>query len=209
MNPDKQDSEEWCFLIALAASAGGLRALGMVLAELPLDFPAPILIVQHLEPTRRSMLAEILSRQVLLQVKQAIEGEQLIAGAVYIAPPDRHLLVNPDATLSLSKTELVNYVRPSANLLFESLARSFGKRAIAVVLTGTGSDGSRGAREVKKTGGRVIAQDPATAEYSGMPKAAIDTGSVDHILPLDQIGAALIEMVETGEEGCPNKTIMD
>jgi two-component system chemotaxis response regulator CheB len=114
---------------------------------------------------------------------------------VFLAPPDRHLLVNANATLSLSRTELVHFVRPSADLLFESLAASFKARALAVVLTGTGSDGALGLRAIKKMGGRVIAQDEHTSEFFGMPDAAIRTGVVDMILPLDQIAPAMLSWV--------------
>ena len=182
-------------IVALAASAGGLKALSEVLTALPADFPAAIVVVQHLAPGHRSLMADILSRRTALQVRQAEEGTQLKAGEVYIAPPNRHLLVNPDGTLSLSQSELVHFVRPSADLLFESTAASFKNRAIAVVLSGTGSDGSMGVKAIKKMGGKVIAEDERTAEFSGMPGAAAQTGSVDLILPLEEIASALVTLV--------------
>ena len=186
-------------IVALAASAGGLTALSRVLAALPDDFPAVIVIVQHLDPRHRSLMADILSRRTLLQVKQAEEGEQVSPATVYIAPPNRHLLVNPDATLSLSQSEMVHFLRPSADLLFESVAASYRERAIAVVLTGTGSDGAMGVQAIKKMGGTVIAQDETTAEFFGMPSAAIQSGSVDFVLPLDEIPTALVTLVMKGE----------
>ncbi|HET7394126.1 MAG TPA: chemotaxis protein CheB, partial [Candidatus Binatia bacterium] len=145
-------------IIALAASAGGLHALQEVLTMLPRGFPASLVVVQHLDPHHRSLMAEILGRRTGLQVKQAEEGDRLQPGTTYIAPPNRHLLVNPDGTLSLSQSELVHFVRPSADLLFESVAASFKERAIAVVLSGSGSDGSMGVKAIKKMGGIVIAQ---------------------------------------------------
>lgn len=186
-------------IIALAASAGGLRALSQVLAALPADFPASIVVVQHLDPRHRSLMADILSRRTALQVKQAEEGNRLTLGTAYIAPPNRHLLVNPDSTLSLSQSELVHFVRPSADLLFESVAASFKDRVIAVVLSGTGSDGSMGVKAIKKMGGTVIVQDEKSSEFFGMPGAAIQTGSVDFILPLDEISSALLTLVATGD----------
>lgn len=186
-------------IVAMAASAGGLTALSQVLAGLPGDFPAAIVVVQHLDPRHRSLMATILSRRTPLQVKQAEEGEGVVAATVYIAPPNRHLLVNPDGTLSLSQSELVHFVRPSADLLFESVAASYRERAIAVVLTGTGSDGAMGVQAIKKMGGTVIAQDETTAEFFGMPGAAIHSGSVDFVLPLDEISTALIALVMKGE----------
>jgi two-component system chemotaxis response regulator CheB len=146
-------------------------------------------------------MAEILSQRTSLPVKQAEEGERLRPAMVFIAPPDRHLLVNPDGTLSLSQSELVHFVRPSADRLFESVAASYKGRAIAVVLTGSGTDGATGVRAIKKMGGTVIVQDEKTAQFFGMPGAAIQTGHADFILPLDQIGSALVTLVTKMEGG--------
>ena len=144
-------------------------------------------------------MAELLSRQSRLPVKQAEEGDALRPGSVFVAPPDRHLLVNADGTLSLSKTELVHFLRPSADLLFESVAASFKDRAIAVVLTGTGSDGASGLQAIKKMGGTVVTQDEGTSEFFGMTSAAIQTGRVDFVLPLNEIGQALTTLVVRGD----------
>ncbi len=183
-------------VVAVAASAGGLRALSELLAGLPGDLPAAIMIVQHLDPRHRSLMAEILAKRTKLPVKQAEEGETVSAGTVYIAPPDRHLLVDQAGTLSLSNAELVHFVRPSADLLFESVAASYRERAIAVVLTGSGSDGAMGLKAIKATGGTVIAQDEPSSEFFGMPGAAIESGNVDFVLPLEEIGGALVTLVE-------------
>jgi two-component system chemotaxis response regulator CheB len=118
---------------------------------------------------------------------------------VYVAPPDRHLLVNPDGSLSLTKTEKVHWVRPAAENLFESVAKSYKNKAIAVVLTGGDKDGSAGVRYIKEMGGIVIAQDKATSKTWGMPSAAIATGCVDRILPLDKIAEAILSLVEHGK----------
>ncbi|HZT44321.1 MAG TPA: chemotaxis protein CheB [Chthonomonadaceae bacterium] len=187
-------------VVAMATSAGGLNALTQILAALPADFPAPVVVVQHLDPRHRSLLAEILGRRTRLAVKEAQEGDKLCAGTAYIAPPDHHLLITPEGAISLTDTELVHFVRPSADLLFESVAASYKDRAIAVVLTGTGIDGSLGLTAIKKMGGTVIAEDRETAEFSGMPGAAIHTGHVDFVLPLREIGPALITLVMTGED---------
>jgi two-component system chemotaxis response regulator CheB len=114
---------------------------------------------------------------------------------VLIAPPDRHMLATEDHRISLTRSALVHYVRPSADLLFESVAGSYRDRAIAVVLTGTGSDGAQGVRAVKATGGTAIVQDPKTAAFGGMPDAAVRTGVVDFVLPLDEIASALVRLV--------------
>jgi two-component system, chemotaxis family, protein-glutamate methylesterase/glutaminase len=182
-------------VVAVAASAGGLTAISRVLEQLPEDFPLAIVIVQHLDPRHRSLMVDILKRRTKLAVKQAEQDEVLQPSTVYIAPPNNHLLVNGGGALSLTKTELVHFVRPSADLLFESLAAGYKERAIAVVLTGTGSDGSMGVRAIKKMGGTVIAQDE-TAEFFGMPSAAIATGDVDFVLPLKDIPGALRMLVE-------------
>lgn len=182
-------------VVAMAASAGGLAALRIVLAGLPKNFPAAVVIVQHLDPKHPSLLASILARQSAVRVKEANATDVLAPATVFIAPPNHRLLVNRDGSLSLTKSELVHFVRPSADLLFESVAASFGTRAIAVVLSGTGTDGTMGVRAIKKMGGTVIVQDRETAEFSGMPLAAFQTGEVDLSLPLEQIAPMLVELV--------------
>ncbi|MCC5618780.1 chemotaxis protein CheB [Nostoc sp. CHAB 5836] len=182
-------------IVAIAASAGGLTALVKVLSTLKAQFPAAIAIVQHLAPEHRSFMAEILSRRTDITVKQAQEGDCLTPGTAYVAPPNLHLLVNGDGTLSLSQSELVHFLRPSADLLFESVATTYKDRAIALVLSGTGSDGAMGVEAIKKMGGTVIVQDVKTAEFSGMPSAAIQTGNIDFILPLDEISNTLVTLV--------------
>ncbi|HEX4496218.1 MAG TPA: chemotaxis protein CheB [Thermoanaerobaculia bacterium] len=185
-------------VVAIATSAGGLSALSQLLSTLPAGFAAPIVIVQHLDPEHRSWLAEILARRTGLRVEQVRGGELLAAGVVHVAPPGHHLLVAADGELSLSSTGRVQYVRPSADVLFASLAASWGSGAIAVVLTGTGSDGADGARAVKSRGGTVLVQDGASAEFPGMPDATVRTGTVDRILPLDAIAACLTEITTGG-----------
>ena len=184
--------------MALAASAGGLSALSRILSALPAGFAAPILVVQHLDPEHRSWMAEILARRTGLCVTQVQGGERLATGTVHIAPPGRHLLVAADGELSLSDTGRVQFSRPSADVLFTSLAASWGSGAIAVVLTGTGSDGADGVRAIKSHGGTVLVQDEASAEFSGMPDAAIRTGKADCILPLDAIAACLVDLTAGG-----------
>ena len=182
-------------LIAMAASAGGLAALSRVLGDLPPDLPVPVVIVQHLDPRHRSLMADILRRRTAIQVVEAAEGDRLQPATAYFAPPDVHLLVTSAGCVSLSHSELVHFVRPSADLLFESSAGAYPGRTIGVVLTGTGSDGNMGVRAIGQTGGTVIAQDPATAEFAGMPQAAIDTGAVDFVLDLEEVGPALVALV--------------
>lgn len=181
-------------LVVIAASAGGLAAVSTVLTSLPADFPGAVLVVQHLDPHHKSFMDDILRRRTALKVSMATEGAVITPGQVLLAPPDRHLLVNPDGTVSLSVTAPVHFVRPSADLLFESAAASFRNRVIGVVLTGTGSDGDMGVRAIEQGGGTVIAQDQETSQFFGMPGAAIRTGAVEFVLPLDEIGPSLMTL---------------
>jgi two-component system chemotaxis response regulator CheB len=186
-------------VVVCGSSAGGLNALSELLSRLPADFPAALAVVQHLDPRHRSLMAEILAKRTALRVKEAEAGEPLRAGTVYIAPPNRHLLIDPDGRLTLADSELVHFLRPSADLLFESAAASFRDRAIGVVLSGTGKDAAMGVTAIKSTGGTVIAQDPKTAEFPGMPEEAIATGKVDFVLPVEEIAEALVMLVMKSE----------
>lgn len=182
-------------VVAIAASAGGLKALSTILGALPADFPAAVVVAQHVSPHQPSLLSEILSRRTPLKVKQAEEGDCLCPSCVFIAPSNHHLLVNPDGTLSLSQSSREHFVRPSAEPLFESVAAAFKERVIAVVLTGGDSDGSRGCQAVKGTGGTVLAQNWESSENFSMPRAAIATGCVDSVLPLADIAPTLESLV--------------
>jgi two-component system chemotaxis response regulator CheB len=182
-------------IVAIAASAGGVTALSQVLGALPAGFPVPVVIVQHLDPRHRTVLAEVLGRRAKLPVRLANEGDRCEPGNVFIAPPDRHLLVSGGGRLTLSGSEAVNFVRPSADLLLQSVAASYGPRAIACVLTGTGRDGAVGASAVKSRGGTVIAEDPALAEFTGMPAAVVAAGAADYILPLGEIASVICGLV--------------
>lgn len=181
--------------VALAASRGGIPALSAILSALPADFPAAILVVQHLSPNFPSQLPEILNQRTALRVKPAATGAVLRPGTVYVAVPAQHLLVQPNGTLLLSHDPKMNFVRPAADKLFMSMATTYQSRAISVVLTGNGSDGALGVLAIKKHGGIAIAQDEATAEFFGMPKAAISTGKVDWVLPIEAIASKLIDLV--------------
>ncbi len=177
-------------VVALGASAGGLNALRQVLSGLPINFPSSIVVVQHLAPGHKSWMAPLLGRSSRLKVKQAEHGEILMPGVVYTAPPDEHLLVGP-GKVQLAHSQLVHFSRPSIDLLFESVAGTYGSRSIGVVLSGSGRDGAAGARTIKEAGGITIAQLPETAEFRHMPEAAIETGCIDFILPLGEIAEKL------------------
>lgn len=185
-------------IVAIASSAGGVSALRDLLHALPPQFPVPVVVVQHLDPRHETVIAEVIGRRASLTVKVAEDEESMKPGVVYVAPPDHHLLVNAQGTLTLTHTALVHFVRPSADLLFESVAGAYGARAIACVLTGTGRDGAMGVSAVKSRGGTVIAEDPQTAEFRGMPDAAVATGDVDFVLPLDEIADVITRLVAAG-----------
>jgi two-component system chemotaxis response regulator CheB len=184
-------------VIAMAASAGGLNALSVILGGLPADFPAAIAIVMHLSPDHKSLLAEILDSRSHLEVKQAKTGDILCHSSVFIAPPNHHMFVAKDGRLELSSSsaEKVHYSRPSAEPLFASVADVYRKNAIATVLTGGDGDGSFGVQIIKEKGGQVIAQDRPTSQDFSMPETSIKTGDVDFILPLARIAPKLIELV--------------
>ncbi|MBF6170650.1 chemotaxis protein CheB [Nocardia blacklockiae] len=183
-------------IVAIASSAGGITALTRVLGGLPAHFPVPVLVVQHLDPRHDTIIAGVLGRRAELEVRLAVDGEQAAPGTIYVAPPNYHLLVGAHGRLALSSSELVHFVRPSADLLFESVAGAYGASAIACVLTGSGSDGAMGVAAVKSRGGTVIVQDPEEAEFRGMPEAAIRGCAVDLVLPVEEIAGVVCGLVE-------------
>ncbi|MER7397494.1 chemotaxis protein CheB [Streptomyces sp. NPDC000151] len=196
--PDHDESAPDHFaIVAVASSAGGIHGLSVFLEALGTGLSVPLLVVQHLDPRHGTVIADVLARRTPLRVKLAEDGEQALPGVVYIAPPNRHLLVGSNGVLTLSNSEMVHFVRPSADLLFESMAGAYGARAIACVLTGSGYDGAMGVDAVKSRGGTVIVEDPRTAEFRGMPEAAVETGAVDFVLPLEEIAAVIRGLVET------------
>jgi two-component system chemotaxis response regulator CheB len=178
-------------VVAIGSSAGGITALRYIVAELPSDLPAAVLVVQHLDPTYHSVLPELLAQVGAVNVHQAAQDMRVIAGEVLIAPPDQHLILREDLTISLTDDPRTHFVRPSADVLFSSVARVSSSRAIGVVLSGGGTDGADGVRAIKAAGGTVIAQDEESSEVFGMPSAAIATGDVDLVLPLDEIPRAI------------------
>jgi len=178
-------------IVALVASAGGIRALAHVLGRLPETLDAGVIVVLHLPSEHRSMLADILARSTVLPVHEALHGAQVEAGHVYVAPPNAHLLVR-NGGIVLDHSPPVRFLRPNADMLLTSLAEAYGACCVAAVLSGTGSDGAEGAAAVHAAGGLVIAQDEATSEYFGMPGAAIARGAVDRVLPLDEIGDEVV-----------------
>jgi two-component system chemotaxis response regulator CheB len=192
--PNQVPSEPW--IITMAASAGGMGALKTILQALPKDLPAAVVVLQHRAPrSEPNNFRAILERAAAMPVVMA-EHDQIIQPArVYIARSDLHLTVSPERRFSYVNGTRIRYLLSSANPLFESAAAAFKRHLVAVVLTGGGSDATDGVQSVKAHGGLVIAQDPATAEHRGMPTAAVQSGAVDLVLPLEQIGPALDSIV--------------
>lgn len=181
--------------IVVGSSAGGIRALGRLLAPLPSDFPLPIIIVQHLHPNSESYLPKILSTHCALPVKQAEERETIQNSQVYIAPPNYHLLIEEDYSFSLSLEPPVRYARPSIDVMFETAVYAYHDKLIGIILTGANDDGCEGVKQIKQAGGYIIVQDPKTAEAEAMPKAAIAAATVDKILPIEEVGLYLLQLV--------------
>jgi two-component system chemotaxis response regulator CheB len=191
-------------VLGIGASLGGQAALTAVLARLPGDFPIPILVVQHMMADGPNLLPGILARRTRLRVAPAEPGERPRPGTVHVARPDHHLLVAPDGTLALPRSERVNFTRPAADVLFRSLAEVFAERAIGLVLTGMGRDGARGLAAIWQRGGLTMAQDDATAEAPSMPGAGIDIGKADVILPLHRLAAAFCASGGSGPVPVPD-----
>ena len=182
--------------VVAASSAGGLAALLVVLPDLPVDFPAPVICVQHLAPHQPSYLAEILSRRCALQVRVGEGRCRPLAGTVLLAPPDHHVRVEPDGCVGLTEGSRVNFVRPSADLLFESAAEVLGARTIAVVLSGTGHDGAAGALAVQRAGGTVVVQSPESCEFAAMVESTMQLLTPDLTVPLPELARALQHLAE-------------
>jgi len=182
-------------LVTIAASTGGPAALSVILRALPADFPLPILVVQHIAIGFAPGLAEWLGTLCALKVRVAQHGARPRPGEVLIAPDDRHLGLARDGTLEITNEPPVLGFRPSGNYLFSAAARALGPAACAVVLTGMGTDGVEGLRELRAAGGQVVAQDEASSVVFGMPGAAVAAGLADEVLPLSEIAGWLTRAV--------------
>lgn len=181
-------------VIVVGCSLGGLRALGILLGGLPAGFPVPLVLVQHRGKESDDALRRVLAAQCPLSLSEPMDKEPLESGHVYIAPADYHLLVDGDH-LALSTEAPVHYARPSIDVLFESAAESCGPGVVGVVLTGANHDGAAGAARIQERGGRVVVQDPASAESRPMPAAALAATGV-FPTPLEQIAPLLVSLCE-------------
>jgi two-component system chemotaxis response regulator CheB len=186
-------------IVVIGSSTGGPGALEQVLPKLPENLKAGILIVQHMPPGFTRSLAERLNKISPVEIKEAQDGDAILEGRALLAPGDYHMIVRkgagPGHIVALSQEPQVHRVRPAVDVTMKSAVRAFGAGIVGVVLTGMGSDGAFGLKDIKDQGGRTIACDEKTSVIFGMPKAAIELGCVDRVEPLDRIAAAIIDMV--------------
>ncbi|HEV7823464.1 MAG TPA: chemotaxis response regulator protein-glutamate methylesterase [Mycobacteriales bacterium] len=185
-------------LLAVGCSTGGPEALTNVLTRMPADLPVPVVVVQHMPPVFTRLFAERLDRASKLHVTEAVDGVTLQPGHVYIAPGDRHLEVVRQGTLA--RTRLHDgppecFCRPAVDVLFRSVAAAYKGSALGLVLTGMGQDGKRGSESLREAGSRIVVQDEATSVVWGMPGAVAGAGLAEAVLPLDQIGSAVLERI--------------
>jgi two-component system chemotaxis response regulator CheB len=180
--------------VVIGVSAGALEALSAILPFLPSDYALPVIIVVHVPPDKKSVLAELFGAKCGIKVREAEDKEPISGGTVYFAPPDYHLLVETGKSLSLSSDEPVLYSRPSVDVLFESAADAYGPSLIAIVLTGANPDGAKGLKAVTNAGGTAIVQSPAGAYASAMPEAAIAACPEAQILSLKDIAIYLLDV---------------
>jgi two-component system chemotaxis response regulator CheB len=195
-------------IIAIGISTGGPNALQFVLSQIPADFPASILVVQHMPEGFTEMFARRLDECCALDVQEAKSGDLLVAGRVLICPGNRHMMVRrmPRGDMAvLSDGPPVNGHRPSVDVLFHSVAQEFALTAVGVLMTGMGEDGAEGLGAIKAAGGMTIAQSEDTCVVSGMPRAAILKGHANKIVPLDSMGAYLVSQY-SGDRGAPDKS---
>lgn len=185
-------------IIAIVSSTGGPNALFKILRSLRSDFPAPLVIVQHMSPGFIHGLAEWLDHEDQIRVRVAEDNEALLPGKALLAPDDAHLAVTRNHCVKLDPSPPWGGHRPSGNVLLKSVGDHYGPRALGVILTGMGKDGAEGMAALKAAGGKTIAQDESTSVIFGMPKMAVDLGAVDHVLPISEIASAIEAFARTG-----------
>lgn len=182
-------------IVVVGASAGGVEALSALAAGLPEHFPAAVFVVLHLPQHSTSVLPQILDRAGPLPAAHARDGEPISAGRIYVAPPDRHMVLEPGC-VRLVRGPRENGHRPAIDTLFRSAARAYGGRTVGVILSGTLDDGTAGLAAVKSRHGLGVVQDPASAIYAGMPQSAIENVAVDYVARLAEIPALLQRLVQ-------------
>jgi len=192
-------------IIALGISTGGPKALTEMVPQLPPNLPAPLLIVQHMPPVFTKSLADDLNNRTPLAVREAVDGQLIQAGEVWIAPGGRQMKVQRQddrVVLRITDDPPENSCRPSVDYLFRSVAEVYGGRAVGVIMTGMGNDGSVGCRRLKHCGARIIAQDAATCVVFGMPREVVESGIADTVAPLGQIAAEIARLARQGAAPC-------
>ena len=180
--------------IVVGASAGGVEALLSIFGDLPQAFGLPIIAVLHLPDERRSQLAEVFARRLQIPVREGQDKEVIQPGTLYFASPGYHLSVEHDRSLSLSQEDRVHHSRPAIDYLFASAGDVYGKRLLAILLTGANQDGAQGLAHVKQSGGITVVQDPDEARIAVMPRAALALHTPDHILTLSRIASLLASL---------------
>tara|TARA_B100001750_G_scaffold49870_1_gene37800 strand:- start:1147 stop:1725 length:579 start_codon:yes stop_codon:yes gene_type:complete len=173
--------------IVVGASAGGLEALYKIFQNLPADFPLPILTVIHLPPNKPSVIADIMNDKCAMKVVEAYDKTVIEAGHIYFAPPNYHMQIESDFSVSLSTEAPVQFSRPSIDILFETAAEAYGEGLLGIILTGANSDGARGLKKIMQYGGSAIIQDPDEAEIDAMPKAAMNKCPQADVKKLEEI----------------------
>jgi two-component system, chemotaxis family, protein-glutamate methylesterase/glutaminase len=186
-----RDGEPALAVVVIGMSAGGLYGLRTIVRSLPRELPCSVVIAHHVAGP--SLLPTLIRRWTTHACRFACAGELLETGTIYVAPPDHHVVINPDATIGIPQRERVRFVRPSIDWLFESAAGSFGERTIAVVLSGSNDDGAQGARSIARAGGKLIVQDPDSCEFPQMPSAVIESGIAHRCLHPCEMGRALVQ----------------
>ncbi|MBT5471621.1 MAG: chemotaxis-specific protein-glutamate methyltransferase CheB [Nitrospina sp.] len=184
------------YIVSIASSTGGPKALGAILSNLPPFFPFPILVSQHIDAEFVESLVDFLNDASPLRILKGKEGEMPQAGKVYISPGNKHMTVNNLGIITLLEPDPGEIYHPSCNRLLSSAAEAFGDKSIGIILTGMGSDGADGMQKIKEAGGKTIAQDEKSSAIFGMPHVAIEKNCIDHVLPLNEISTFLIEFTQ-------------
>lgn len=187
-------------IVAIASSTGGPDALSVILSGLPETFPCPIVIAQHISDGFVPGMVDWFKKITRLQVKMGASGDELKPGSVYVSPSESHMTVGKNGRIALEERQPSDIFRPSCDRLLLSVADVFGQRSIGVILTGMGNDGALGMQKIKQCGGITIAQDEKTSIVFGMPKVAIETGCIDTVLPIQEIGRGLTDIL-TSQSG--------
>ena len=182
-------------IIGIGASAGGLEALQAFVKHVPVNTNFAYIVAQHLSPTYKSLMVDLLSKDSPIKIKEAKNGEVIEANIMYICPPNKNILIEGEQIVLVEPKQLTYGPKPSINILFESIAANKEDKAIGIILSGTGSDGSRGIRAIKAEGGFTIAQQPQSSKYDGMPNSAINTGNVDLILDVEVMAKEIIDIL--------------